>query len=801
MGKKAGPNDPCPCGSGKKRKKCCGAKGAVVGFTHSDRSSAYRKLSLLAEEFGEEDDAAFREAWGSWWDDDRELPEELDSMSEAVVDGWFFFDRPLDGEETLADVALDQLDLAAGERNFIRMARTTAMHLYEVEDAVPGVSLTLRDVLEGHRVTVCEKLGSRTIARYAWLAARLVPRGPSGGPEIEHLLPIADMLQEPVRRQLAAMRADVLLRSPGDVQSLYKELPPFFHDAWVSSILDPQVPQLANTDGETIVWTRVSFDVLDQEHVMSALDAMGVLERGDGMAWGWTGSNARGETVSLGHVKLDEKRLVLEANSAERAQRGRTIIEEAVGQAARHRSTTHEDPTRSVKEALRNRALGGAADEGPGDPAIPREVVEALTLNHYGRHYRAWLDDSIPALEGSSPRVAAKDARLQPKLVDLLHQLEGAYQKALMRGEPAYDPSWMWAELGLDEGSAPAHPPPLAHERVAEIVPGIAEISRSVAEAARARPSFTDQTTVLDPGEIGHNLDIQRFLRGLVPPDPDASVRWAPDQIPPYLNRMVNHDLHRRKVFWVDEGLSWQLSNTDLDALGRELRVPFTSFALVFTDRRMLSLGERLLSKDPKNPLAGHFLRVATVYVTEHGDGDVRTLSVCFALDALGADLPQLVSHELVLRDETGVHKLIEQAGPPPVVTDPPVEDASPLRALLQTVVNAILYATSAAPEPVLRNPNSANRKRTSPREPAEIKTSSESVYFLPGAIEISQLRRLQSLERIPDGRTALHRFMVRGHWRRPAKSWTDQRLRWIEPYWKGPDMASVIERAYKLSP
>jgi len=42
---------------------------------------------------------------------------------------------------------------------------------------------------------------------------------------------------------------------------------------------------------------------------------------------------------------------------------------------------------------------------------------------------------------------------------------------------------------------------------------------------------------------------------------------------------------------------------------------------------------------------------------------------------------------------------------------------------------------------------------------------------------------------------------MVRGHWRRPQKGWTDQSLRWIEPYWKGPDMATVIERAYTLKP
>jgi hypothetical protein len=40
---------------------------------------------------------------------------------------------------------------------------------------------------------------------------------------------------------------------------------------------------------------------------------------------------------------------------------------------------------------------------------------------------------------------------------------------------------------------------------------------------------------------------------------------------------------------------------------------------------------------------------------------------------------------------------------------------------------------------------------------------------------------------------------MVHGHWRRPARSWTEQRLHWIEPYWKGPNLAAIIEKQYRL--
>jgi len=72
---------------------------------------------------------------------------------------------------------------------------------------------------------------------------------------------------------------------------------------------------------------------------------------------------------------------------------------------------------------------------------------------------------------------------------------------------------------------------------------------------------------------------------------------------------------------------------------------------------------------------------------------------------------------------------------------------------------------------------------------------------FLPGKIKISSVRQMQELARVPSGRRLLHRFMVRGHWRRPARTWKDQRMRWIEPYWKGPDIAADIERTYQLTP
>jgi hypothetical protein len=75
---------------------------------------------------------------------------------------------------------------------------------------------------------------------------------------------------------------------------------------------------------------------------------------------------------------------------------------------------------------------------------------------------------------------------------------------------------------------------------------------------------------------------------------------------------------------------------------------------------------------------------------------------------------------------------------------------------------------------------------------------SGESVFLLPGKIAIARLRELQACER-GAGAEVFSRFMVRGYWRRPPATWKDQLLRWIEPYWKGPEMGALIEREYRM--
>ena len=184
---KVGPNDRCPCGSGKKYKKCCRLASAPTGYSAQDRRTAMEQLTFFIDEMMEdEEDGAFAEFWGHFLDRSDALPPDFAEMSNAVHEVWFAFDYVAEDGHRAVDTFLEQHgDFEPGERAYLEAMRRSAMHLYEVVAAVPGTSLTLRDVIEGGEVTVNERLGSKSIPRFDWIAGRVVPRGPSGGAELE----------------------------------------------------------------------------------------------------------------------------------------------------------------------------------------------------------------------------------------------------------------------------------------------------------------------------------------------------------------------------------------------------------------------------------------------------------------------------------------------------------------------------------------------------------------------------------------------------------------------------------------
>jgi hypothetical protein len=79
------------------------------------------------------------------------------------------------------------------------------------------------------------------------------------------------------------------------------------------------------------------------------------------------------------------------------------------------------------------------------------QTLEQLEAEVRRNMDREWLDSSIPALEGATPRQAASDPRLRSALLSLLkHRVRASDER--WRNEGVYeDVTWMLEELGTTE--------------------------------------------------------------------------------------------------------------------------------------------------------------------------------------------------------------------------------------------------------------------------------------------------------------------------------------------------------------
>lgn len=296
-----GRNDPCPCGSGRKLKKCCGGGGGVpplaqrAGWllakarSYADRPRQRPRLMPIVEARA-----------GDAHDTERLL----DALRDPLVVDLGLFDAGLLAAFLEERGALLPADEAALARQWAGVAR----RVYDVVDRASHGSLTLADVAGGGRLEPVRpppddppppRPGEVVFARVlpaegGWLLAGGVVAVPA-----EQRETLAAWLDEvPDARAQAARVAEL------------------------EGVTEP-----TTLDGEPLALRRAVYQVADVDAARAALDAR--FERGAGEAWTERGLVA-GERWTLATLALSGSRLVVEANSTGRLERVRAALAEAV---------------------------------------------------------------------------------------------------------------------------------------------------------------------------------------------------------------------------------------------------------------------------------------------------------------------------------------------------------------------------------------------------------------------------------------------------------------------------------------
>jgi hypothetical protein len=447
-----GRNDPCPCGSGKKFKKCClpAADAARGAWTQAERQSALIAIGHFGwrHEFDAERAAAEARFWGVLdgigdlvLDLDRS---ELADQGQAYFQDWFTTDFRLASGHTLLELFLERgrRGLRSGELRYLERARLSHFRPYEVVGVRPDEGFDLLDLWARKRLRVQERLATRQIVQWDVLAARVI-LGPDGVPILDglpYLYParVKDTLVKDLKRLHRRFRR----RIPGDDVDFLKRFGWAFFAWWVEYVVVPPRIALRTAEGDEMVFAHAVFDVVDREALERALAGHADLDQQDDGSYAWLEPAADDDfRRRLGTFVLHDDRLVLDTTSEPRVERGLAFIEVLAGDAVRYRATRLESVERSIE---RRPPAAREADEVP--PEVEAQVVGA----YYDMHYRAWLDAPLPALGNRTPREAAASKADRPRLVALLKDMESLSARERLAGRPAYDFAWMWGELDVE---------------------------------------------------------------------------------------------------------------------------------------------------------------------------------------------------------------------------------------------------------------------------------------------------------------------------------------------------------------
>lgn len=457
MAEKIGRNDLCPCGSGKKHKKCCAtaAEGAIFNLAlHNLRQTEGNivdhhlmpyVMDILPPEVLK---TAFEDLMPE------ELPEEL-NREHLVVQfciPWILFNwipdegfgiPGFDAEQSIAInyLIIHQNKLNSSEKQFIEAMNKTYYSFYCILDVEFEKTLTVKDILLGTTHIIKEKQGTHYLKRGDIVFSRLLALN-----EQQIFVGMAPIMI-PAKQQIDLINFRDWLIEENDGHPLTPEalrseldlsLIDFFFDV-VDYLHSNSQPTLVNTDGDLILFSKSYFKLdISIEEALNSLLPLTLLKKADqflesaerskdgkikklDFPWLIKGNKKHKdwETTIMGNITIHGNKLILETNSEKRTQKGKKLLTKYLGDKVLFQQTLMETPEQKMKSMPDIPESNQAAIAAMNSPEV-QEQLKLMAKNHW----ITWFDSPIPALNDKTPREAAKTKAGREKLEALLLDYE-----------------------------------------------------------------------------------------------------------------------------------------------------------------------------------------------------------------------------------------------------------------------------------------------------------------------------------------------------------------------------------------
>lgn len=438
---KTGRNDPCPCGSGKKFKKCCMLENVATSTELHyrrlsevydrlfDRLAGHAKLVLGVNGGKSALDEYFL------LDPGNEPEEEIHERQMGLFLSWLIFNWQTESNlkarehgRTIAEIYAEERGHLLGDldRKLMDAVNRKPYTFYEILGVEPGKRVYLQEVFTETRIWVEERSGSKQLEPADLVFGRVVIVDGVG--MIVGLS--AHAIPPRYKPDLIELRKRMKKKGPVTPASLVK---------WETEIRKTYLeidralfsrPQLCNTDGDPLEFHKLIFETESAEEAFVRLAPLCVTETAEDLRRSatkgpddhilraeiiWTRKghkmSAAMDNTILGNILIEPRRLTVTVNSANRAGTIKKEIESRLGKGARFRLDEIQD-TRAMMKELSMQSAGPRNDSEKDslmqNPDVRRQIAEIMK-----KHWEGWVDQKIKALGGRTPRrmVKTKDGR------------------------------------------------------------------------------------------------------------------------------------------------------------------------------------------------------------------------------------------------------------------------------------------------------------------------------------------------------------------------------------------------------
>lgn len=465
MNMKVGRNDPCPCGSGKKYKKCCLSKTYIsIGRELTIQNKLIKSLiEFYHKNYMETIEDAKSLFWGDFNPEEYLTKDSEIEMANINFMEYLVHDFVVDykNEETLIDKYLESRNNAGSHRSpynsltfeetgILTKMKNSFISLFEVQKVFKDEGLLLKDILTDKEYDVKEKSATESLAKWDILATRLIYLDEkyimSGSVYAYPLIKKEEMLS-----YIKLQYKDYKKVFPHvQVTEYLKKNSVIFNHFWCGLYRNPYPADLRNTDGEPIFFSKAVFDIKNMDAAIYGLKSIKdfqYYEKDNTFSWIDETPGRKLPSTTKGIIKIKNGKLTIECNSKERLSAAKIIMNENLPDSIVHIADVFQD----IKQAMNEFNEKNDGPEKEPESEIPIEIQQGIMNKFLTEHYEKWLSEKLPALKGKTPLEAIKTKKGKQQVMELLKFFENGEEKNKEKGMPHYDISWLRKRLGLED--------------------------------------------------------------------------------------------------------------------------------------------------------------------------------------------------------------------------------------------------------------------------------------------------------------------------------------------------------------